>query len=168
MLMQEIWQCFIFTKKSLTKKVKMKTLISFSTKTGNTRRLAQEIFNSIRGEKVLNEIEDIQEFNGFDLIYIGFPIHNFEPSKDAKDFIGKLEENQKVVLFATHAMQTDSPMNNKQIENCKKIAGHLNFLGIYTCRGELSESAAGKMIKSDNPQMQFFGKMRKQTIGHPN
>jgi flavodoxin len=115
MLMQETCLCFIFAKRNLIKKIKMKTLISFSTETGNTRKLAQEIFNSISGEKVLNEIEDIQVFEGFDLIYIGFPIHNFEPSKEAKDFIGKLAENQKIVLFATHAMQTDSPMNNISI-----------------------------------------------------
>lgn len=65
-------------------------------------------------------------------------------------------------------MQPISPMNKKQVENCRKAAKHLNVLDIYTCRGELSESIAERMISSDNPQFQFFGKMRQLTIGHPN
>lgn len=146
----------------------MKTLIAFSTETGNTKKLAQEIFNTIDGEKFVGEFAEIQNKNGFDIIYVGFPIHNFGPSEKAKDFISKIEENQKVILFATHAMQTESPMNIKQIENCRKAAVHLKVLDIYTCRGEMSESVAERMIHSDNPQFQFFGKMRQQTIGHPN
>lgn len=146
----------------------MKTLIAFSSETGNTKKLAQEIYNTIDGDKFVGEFVEIQNKNGFDIIYIGFPIHNFGPSEKAKDFISQIDENQKVVLFATHAMQTESPMNNKQIENCKKAAEHLKVLDIYTCRGEMSESVAERMINSDNPQFQFFGKMRQQTIGHPN
>lgn len=146
----------------------MKTLIAFSTETGNTKKLAQEIFNTISGVKIIKEFSEIQDTNDFDLIYIGFPIHNFGPSDKAKEFIGKIEDNQKVILFATHAMQTESPMNNKQIENCRNTAGHLKVIDIFTCRGEMSESVAERMINSDNPQFQFFGKMRQQTIGHPN
>lgn len=146
----------------------MKTLIAFNTETGNTKKLALEIFETLNGERILKEFEEIQNINDFDIIYIGFPIHNFEPSLQARDFLGKIQDNQKVALFATHAMQTESPMNNKQLENCKKAAEHLKILGIYTCRGEMSESVANRMINSDNSQFRFFGKMRQQTIGHPN
>ncbi len=145
----------------------MKTLIAYHSETGNTEKLAWEIFNKIDGEKYINSVEVIRETSGFDLIYIGFPIHNFGPSKRAKYFLSKIKNNQKIALFATHAMLAESPMNNRQLENCRKAANHLNVLDIYTCIGEMSVSVAEKMINSDNPQFQFFGKMRQQTIGHP-
>ncbi len=146
----------------------MKTLIAFTSETGNTEKLAREIFNTIEGENTLLNINDVSETNDYDFIYVGFPIHSFGVPDIAKNFIDSLQTNQKVALFATHAVPTESPLNKKQIENCLSTAGHLDMQGIYTCVGELSEPVAKQLLKSDDPQFQFFGKMRPQTIGHPN
>ena len=146
----------------------MKTLVTYISETGNTQKLAEEIFNSIDEEKVLKPIKEVDSTDGFELIYVGFPMHMFQPIKEARAFLLKLKENQKVVLFITHAIPTGTPVNNQQLDNCEKVTGHLNVLGMYSCQGELSEAVAQKMIQSPNKQWQFFGRMRDQTIGHPN
>ncbi len=147
---------------------KMKTLIAFTSETGNTKKLAHEIFNTLDGDKTLKDIKDVNNANDYDFIYIGFPIHSFGVPDIARNFIDSITTNHRVALFATHAMPTESPLNKKQIENCISTADHLQIQGIYTCVGELSESVAEQLLNSDDPQFQFFGKMRAKTIGHPN
>jgi hypothetical protein len=41
-------------------------------------------------------------------------------------------------------------------------------VSFFNCQGELAENTAKSLIKSNNPQMQQFGKMRDMTVGHPN
>ncbi len=64
-------------------------------------------------------------------------------------------------------MLNEAPMANMQIENCKRITKKNDLLGIYSCRGALSESVATNMINSEDEKMRNFGKMRDQTLGHP-
>jgi hypothetical protein len=40
-------------------------------------------------------------------------------------------------------------------------------LGLFDCRGELSEQIADVLVKSYNPMMQQFGTRRPETIGYP-
>lgn len=158
---------FIFEAENEIKDTYMKSLIVYTSETGNTKKLAETIYEMIDSNKELKKITDVKDTNSFDLIFIGFPIHNFEPAQLAQDFIKTLKVGKKAVLFATHAMQTGSPMNAKQIENCRKIASELEIWGFFSCRGELSKSVTNKMINSTGQQMRYFGQMRQQTIGHP-
>jgi len=40
-------------------------------------------------------------------------------------------------------------------------------LGIFSCRGELSEKTAINMSESSNEKLREFAKMRVKTIGYP-
>lgn len=73
-----------------------------------------------------------------------------------------------MALFVTHAMIKDTPLSTMQMDNCRKITKENHLSGVYSCRGVLSERVAMHMIDSEDKKMQQFGKMRDQTIGHPN
>ncbi len=146
----------------------MKVLVTYNSESGNTRKLANTIFETLTTDKDICTIKEVRNAEKYDMIFVGFPIHKLGPSKKAKEFLENLETGKKVALFATHAMQAGNEMNNKQINNCKKSASKLDVLGIYSCQGELSEETAVKMLNSGIPQMHAFGKMRHNTIGHPN
>ncbi len=146
----------------------MKTLTTYFSETGNTKKLAEEIYNTLDGDKELCEISQVNSVEGYDTIFVGFPINGFEPVEDARNFLTKLPKNQNTVLFATHAVTTDSAIGTKQVKNFEKYTENLNVLGQYTCMGELSEAMAEILLKSDNPEFQYFGKLRPETIGHPN
>ncbi len=146
----------------------MKTLTAYLSETGNTKKLAEEIFNTLNGEKELCEISKVNSVKGYDIVFVGFPINGFEPVEGARNFLAQLPQKQNIVLFATHAVATDSTIGIKQVKNFEKYTEHLNVLGQFTCMGELSEAMAEVLLKSDNPEYQYFGKLRPETIGHPN
>nr|WP_319397681.1 flavodoxin family protein [uncultured Carboxylicivirga sp.] len=146
----------------------MKTLIAYCTESGNTEKLAKVIADSCTSEFEIAKIADIKTTNQYDFIFIGFPFNSFAPTTEAQEFIKGLSESQRVALFATHAIPTDSPMNDKQKTKALDCASHLDVVGFFTCRGELSLPITEILLKSDNAEMQYFGKMRPETIGHPN
>lgn len=145
----------------------MNILVTYHSETGNTKKIAHAIYESIKEPKDLLTFDEVSDVDKYDLIFVGFPIHEFGPSKNAVKIFKERIANKKVALFVTHAMLEEAPLSNIQISNCKKIAKENNLLGVYSCRGVLSESVAMHMINSKDEKMINFGKMRGQTIGHP-
>ena len=151
-----------------------KTLIAYCSQTGNTRKIAESIWQGIPDNKELKKISDIESLDEYGLIFIGFPIYNFEPIRQAKDFIQKRLSGKKIALFMTMAL-TSAPSNeqtvglyNLTISNCKMYADGATLLGIFDSPGELSENAATALINSNDPQLRMFGMMRDFSIGLPN
>lgn len=146
----------------------MKTLITYYSETGNTKILAQQIYLNLKHEKEIQKIELVKSVQNYDLIFIGFPIHNGFPAKPAINLIEKINSKVKVVLFTTHAMKSTSPLHNLQLKNCKKIAKSLNTVGFYSCQGELSSSFTKRFCNKDKYNLHFFKKIRESSVGHPN
>jgi len=151
----------------------MKTLISYYSLTGNTEKIAKSIYDEIEGEKSLLELSEVPGTTDYDLVFVGFPIYNFEPVKQAQEFIRKLEPGKKVVLFTTMSLKAAPEdgqtqyLYNLTISNCRECALHTDLLGIFDCPGELSEQAANALLKSGDTMLQMFGAMRTVTLGFP-
>jgi len=151
-----------------------KTLIAYCSQTGNTRKIAESIFHVIPDNKELKNLSDVDSLDDYDLIFIGFPIYNFEPVRQAKDFMQKRLYGKKIAIFMTMAL-TSAPSNeqtaglyNLTISNCKMCADEDSILGVFDCPGELSEIAATALINSNDAQLRDFGMVRGYTIGFPN
>jgi flavodoxin I len=152
----------------------MKTLVAYTSRTGNTEKIARAIFNGIPGYKVMKPMSEIKNIAGFDIIFAGFPVYNFEPDESAKEFMKNIKPGKKTALFMTMAL-TAAPDNKLKsdlyeltINNCKKCVADTKLLGIFECPGELSEQTANALLKSSDPMLQQFGRMRHFTIGYPN
>jgi flavodoxin len=150
------------------------TLVSYYSQTGNTREIAESIFHVIPDNKELKNLSDLDSLDDYGLIFIGFPIYNFEPVREAKDFIQKRLSGKKIAIFMTLAL-TSAPSNdqtiglyNLTISNCRMCADGATILGIFDSPGELSEKAATALINSNDPQLKMFGMMRDLSIGFPN
>jgi flavodoxin len=152
----------------------LKTLVTYYTKTGNTEKIAKSIYNAIKGNKDIVKMEEVKNLDDYDLVFIGFPIYNFEPVNNAKEFISKYAISKNIALFATMSL-TAVPLNeqtkdlyNITINNCNNCCKDANLLGVFDCPGELSEVIAEKLISSNDPMLQMFGRIRNATIGFPN
>ncbi|OFX84015.1 MAG: hypothetical protein A2W99_03305 [Bacteroidetes bacterium GWF2_33_16] len=151
----------------------MKTLVTFYSQTGNTEKVAHSIFDVIDGEKQLKTLDKVKNLDGYDLIFIGFPIYNFEPIDKAKDFLLNKIKGKNVILFITLSL-TAAPKSEltdnlyyTTVKNCKNYCSTGNLLGFFDCPGELSAKTAEALLKSNNPELQMFGAMREFTIGYP-
>ena len=146
----------------------MKLLITYHSDTGNTKKLAEAIYESIDDSKTMLPFDKVDDTSRYDVIFIGFPIHQFGPCQSAKDFINEKVNEKKVTLFATHAMPLKAPRYKSIEESCRSAVKDNDLVGLYTCQGELSEEIAQFLSNSEDKKLKAFGKKRKETIGHPN
>lgn len=148
----------------------MKILVTYYTQTGNTLKIAEAIYSEIHGEKEIKPINEVQCLDGYDLIFVGFPILQYGPSRAVRTFLGKFARGKNIALFVTHASWNSPELTNHLetwLSKCKTAAAGSNLQGFFDCQGELAESAAELFLKSEYPEIRHFGSLRPGTIGHP-
>ena len=85
----------------------MKTLIVYSSQTGNTRKLAQAVNDLIPGEKILCPVDEAPEPEGFDMIVQGFWLKAGKPDPKSSEYLARLGD-VRLFLWATHGAAADS------------------------------------------------------------
>jgi flavodoxin len=145
----------------------MKTLVAYFSQTGQTKKVAEAIYESIEGDKELKELSQVDGLEGYDLSFIGFPIIAFGPAKDGKDFLEQHAAGRKIALFITHAAPEDQEGVDAWLDKCREAAASADLVGFFDCQGELAEAIANVLLKSDDPMMRSFGERRPETLGQP-
>ena len=145
----------------------MKVLVTYVSRTGNTKKVAQAIFDQVKGTREMKELEQINTLEGYDLAFVGFPIEAYGPAKPAADFLQKHADGRNIALFVTHASPEDSPEMPSYLKGCRAAAAQANLVSVFDCQGELSEQIADFMTKSGDEKLAAWAKERPSTIGQP-
>jgi len=151
----------------------MKVLIAYLSQTGNTKKIAEAVFNEIDCEKNLMTMKDVTSTDGYDIIFAGFPVWSFGPAEPARKFLQEFCKGRKTALLVTHAMPShpeDERMAQQLgeiLQKCEKAAEGTRLIGVFDCQGELSRPVAEFLLKSDNEELRRFGQGRNETVGHP-
>ena len=126
-----------------------KTLVTYSSLTGNTKQVAEKIFEIIEGEKELislNNISDIN-INDFTRIVVGFWVDKGTADKRTREFIKKLS-GKEIAYFGTLGAAPDSKHGNDVNERVTALCSDKNiFLGGFLCRGKIDPKLVEKMGK---------------------
>jgi flavodoxin len=153
--------------------ISMKTMVTYWSQTGNTKKVAEAIFRAIPFEKTIKPFDAVDSLDGFDLIFIGFPVMQFGSPPPARKFIKAYADGKNIALFVTHAMLSDGSdpvqqaLLGKEIGKCAETCSSASLLGLFHCQGELSEKMAGELMASGIPMLMEFAAMRPATLGHP-
>jgi len=115
----------------------MKVVVVYMSQTGNTKKVAEAVFQEIQAKKDIKELKDVDSLKGYDFAFIGFPIHYGGPAKPAKNFLEKQVQGKKIALFVTHATREDSKALQKWLAKCKKAATGADLAGFFNCQGKL-------------------------------
>ncbi|MCK9276086.1 MAG: flavodoxin family protein [Syntrophales bacterium] len=145
----------------------MHILITYMSHTGNTKKVAEAIFDEIASGKEIKRFFEVTGTGGYDFIFEGFPIHAFGPPDQAKDFMKEFLKGKKAALFITHAAHEDLPELQQWLDRSKEAAGGAELLGTFNCQGELSEEIAEFMLDSGDPDLVAYAKNRSLTLGQP-
>jgi flavodoxin I len=147
----------------------MKTLVAYFTQTGNTGKVAEAIFSEITGDKDMLAIGDLENLDGYDLVFYGFPIQAGHPAKDAADFLVLNGAGKKVALFATHGAPESADRVGPWLDGMRTLvaASGAELLGLFNCQGEASQQITEFLLNSDNPEMQQYGKEAALAKGFP-
>lgn len=132
----------------------MKVLVTYMSKTGNTRKVAEAILGEIQDEKEIKPINVVDTLDGYDIAFLGFPVHKEGADKETVKFLEKHCINgRKVALFITHASPEDSPDLPPMLEKFRDAACGATIVDMFDCQGELARSV--KMIMSILPNAKY-------------
>lgn len=114
----------------------MKGIIIYSSKTGNTKHMAEVIYEEIRkvSEVDIKSINESYSLKDYDYILLGAWIDRGTIENKAMKLFKTLE-NQKIGLFATLGAMPESEHGRKVIKNLEDLLKDKDSLGAYICPG---------------------------------
>jgi len=119
----------------------MKVLVAYMSKTGNTRKVAEAMFEVITDDKEMKPIDEVESIEGYDVTFLGFPIHMDGPDKKAARILEKhCVDGRNVVLFITHAAPEASPDLPPALDKFRQAARHANIVDMFDCQGQLDKN----------------------------
>ncbi|WP_094228622.1 flavodoxin family protein [Methanolobus psychrotolerans] len=145
----------------------MKTLVTYTSQTGNTKKIAEAIYGEIKGEKELKDISEVKNLEGYDLAFIGFPVLQFDVPPKVKSFLSENTAGKNIAIFMTHAVPEGFEAIHSWTGSCAQAAAGAKILGSFDCQGELAQPVIDMLLKADDPQMKAFGEMGPATKGQP-
>jgi flavodoxin len=145
----------------------MKVIVTYMSQTGNTKKVAEAIFQEIKGKKEIKPMSEVNSLDGYDLAFIGLPIQAHQPAGDAKSFLEGRTKGKNIALFVTHGSPEDNPEVKEWLNLCKVAAAGAKILGVFDCQGELSQIIADRMLNSGKPDMVEAAKQHSRTVGQP-
>lgn len=118
----------------------MKILVTYYTKTGNTKAVAEAIRDALQKEDCeIRPVKEVESTKDYSLIFCGFPVHAHSVPVAVHNFIKKIEPGKKIGLFSTHGSKTDGQMPKEAISQAVGLAKDLEVLGSFNCRGEVAQ-----------------------------
>ncbi len=154
----------------------MKILITYLSQTGNTEKIAKAIYEEASPTHAV-ETKKLEEVNpenvsGYDLIFIGSPIHAGNLSGPVKEFLDRLQTptGKKMAGFLTHAGtaypdQVMSKFTEPLKTACEK--NRLEYLGCFSCQGFLNPAIHDMVKKAQNLTDEQWAERVKEMTGHP-
>ena len=128
----------------------MKSLIVYSSQSGNTKKLAQAVYESLTGSKEMYAVTEAPDPAGYDLVALGFWLQAGKPDPKSAEYIGKVGK-KPLFLFATHGAVAGSDHALKAMDHAKTLAPEADILGTYSCQGEVNPKVLEKAKSKPEP-----------------
>ena len=143
-----------------------KILVTYLRLTGNTRKIAEAIHDTLFEPKTIRSIAEGQDIKEYDLIFIGFPVHSHSVPIKIANFLKSLPPGKKIALFSTHGSHTGSRLSREAIEHAVVVASQAKVLSTFSCRGRVSPQALEVLSRS--PEHEAWTDMAASAGTHPN
>jgi flavodoxin len=141
------------------------TLVTYFSLTGNTRQVAEAIFEEVTGDKVLRTMSETGDPAAYGLVFAGFPVQSHSVPYPVEVFLKKITRGQRVALFSTHGAMTGSPLSREALEYASVLAAKAKLLGTFSCRGRVSMKALE--VLRESPEHEVWAGMAASAATHP-
>ena len=142
-----------------------KILVTYISWTGNTKKVADAIFEALEGDKRIKTFDEAQNLDEYELIFIGFPVHSHSVPFKTEELIKRIPPGKKIALFSTHGSLTGSRLSREALEHASILASSSKMLGTFACRGKVSLQAMEALSKS--PEHKAWVEMAATAQTHP-
>lgn len=142
----------------------MKSLIVYSSKSGNTRMLAEAVYETFSSEKTIYPVSEAPEPNDSDLVAVGFWLQAGQPDPQTQAYLKRIGK-KRVFLFATHGAAAESDHARKAMKFARELLPEAEIIGQFNCQGEVSGEVLGKVAAKQPPPVWLAD--APQAKGHP-
>jgi len=136
----------------------VKVLVAYMSRTGNTKKVAEAIYDAIPEPKEIRRVEDVTSLEGYDLSFLGFPMHALGPDKKVRTFLERHVKDKAIALFITHMAPEDYPPLQGWIQKFRDAAHGANIIGTFDCQGQVSRLVKTIMRITPNPQVRAWAR----------
>jgi flavodoxin len=144
----------------------MKVLVTYFSQTGNTEKLAKAIFEAIESsEKEILPIQEVTGVEGYDVIFIGFPVQSHSMPGKVEVFAKRLPDGQKVAYFATHGSMRGGQLAVTAFYDALSISKNAMVLGTFGCQGKIKQKILDDLM--EKPEHQAWAREALSAISHP-
>ena len=130
----------------------MKTLIMYSSLTGNTKKIAKAIANELEdGELIPVEQFRVSQMNNFDFFLVGYWINQGDCDDKTKEVLSHME-GRKLALFGTLGAKEDTAYYDMVKKKVETHAQNAHLLGHFLCQGSVGENTIARyreMLKTN-------------------
>ena len=115
----------------------MKILVTYYSKTGNTKAVAEAIYEALgKEDKDIRPIKEVENTEDYPLIFCGFPIYAHSVPVPAQNFIKGIPSGTNLALFSTHGALREGKMPKEAIEHAIGLQKMLRLLAPLIAGGK--------------------------------
>lgn len=128
----------------------MKTLVTWSSKTGNTKSVGEAIGAVCPPETTLCPIEEAPAGGGeYDFLIIGYWVDKGVPDAKCKEYLKKIR-GKKIAFFGTLGAYPDSDHARECMRKAEDMARDNEVCGHFLCQGKIDPELLEMMAKMPN------------------
>jgi len=143
----------------------MKSIILYSSNSGNTKKLAEAIHEAIPGNKEITPTTKApDDLSSYDLICVGFWLMAGQPDPHTTTFLETIND-KNLFLFATHGAAKDSEHAQNGIKAARELASGNTIVDTFNCPGEVNPKVIEKA--KTKPQLPAWVPDAADAVGHP-
>lgn len=146
----------------------MKTLVVYSSRTGNTRKIAEAVFEVLPEPKDIFSVETAPPPDPSDFIAMGFWVNRGTADEKAQEYMKKIR-GKKVGIFATLGAYPNSNHAREVLSSVRELLNGNDLLGEFICQGKIDPDILDKMPKDGVHAMTSERMVRiEEAKKHPN
>lgn len=118
----------------------MKNLVIYSSMTGNTKKIAEKICETLGDAEIFSVQNAPENFSEYDLIFLGYWLKRGAPDPLMTKFLPKVHD-AKVAFFQTHGTEKNSEHAITAFARAAYLLGeNCKIIGTFGCPGKINPS----------------------------
>jgi len=134
--------------------------------TGNTKKLAEAVYEALPDEKEIFELSGAPDPAAYDLVAVGFWFKSGKPNPETMEFLPKLS-GKATFIFATHGAPVEYDHVAKGLEEAKERAGGAKILGSFSCMGAVNPKVLEKVRSMPEEKQPLWISRAEEAANHP-
>ena len=146
-----------------------KWLIIYSSLTGNTKKIAEKIYESAGDADIFDIKSAPKNFSDYEVVALGYWLKRGAPDPLMTELLPKIHDT-KVILFQTHGTEKFTEHSITAFARAGYLLGeNCKILGTFSCQGKINPALIEKRMKSgeNDPHLANIDRWKK-AADHPN